>query len=243
MKLRTKLLLATSVTALAVLGVSEWIGYWETMEFLRSHASEISQSGANADSVPLFQNQIEEFASELAMVHAIHAALEVLALVFVLSLFWNRMVLRPICGILNQMNRLGRTESFDPVGVDRKDEIGEMTAEINRLGVRLAGTLRQATAESEFATLARLGQNLVRRVSVANDQLATALTVISAAHRRGEPSPETAIRSLQSVWDRLATIPNQLESEFDRRLEQRCFEAAHSSIVGSSDTVNEERVR
>jgi methyl-accepting chemotaxis protein len=237
MKLRTKLLLATSATALAVLGVSEWIGYWETMDFLRSHTLEMGQSSASTDSLPQFQDQIEGFAKQLAIIHATHAALEVAALVLVLSLFWNRMVLKPIRGILNQMNRLGHSERFDPISLDREDEIGEMTIEINRLGVQLAGQLRQVAAESEFVTLARLGQNLVRRVSVANEQVAAALTMISVAHRRGEPPPELAVRSLQSVWDRLATIPNQLETEFDKRLDQRRSEAAHSSIVGSSNAV------
>ena len=237
MKLRTKLLLATSATALAVLGVSEWIGYWETMGFLRSHALEMGQSGTSTDSLPQFQVQIEAFAKQLAIIHATHAALEVAALVLVLSLFWNRMVLKPIRCILNQMNRLGHSERFDHISLDREDEIGEMTIEINRLGVQLAGQLRQVAAESEFVTLARLGQNLVRRVSVANDQLAAALIMINAAHRRGEPPPEPAVRSLQSVWDRLAAIPAQLETEFDTRLDQRRSEAAQRNVVGSSDAV------
>jgi hypothetical protein len=98
------------------------------------------------------------------------------------------------------------------------DEFRRMFLEVDQLGDRLTSALRDAQAARELSTTTLLARTAVRKMEVAQDQLASALTAIAAAERRHEVPPEKAVRSLESVLHRLATISREFDSVPDQTL-------------------------
>lgn len=233
MKLRTKLLLATTVTALAVLGISEWLSYQETIGFLRTHLAEMSQTrSAHVDAQSL-EAGVAALSGRLIWIHLGHAALEALALVIVLTLFWNKFVLRPIGKILDQMNAMGHSVTCRALPVDREDELGQMAGELNRLGGNLSTALEHAATASELASLALMGRTLIRKVLTVRDQLAPALRAVAQAHKDGTAPPDSAVASLEIVLERLSSLPDVFEEEFEKRLDERGRRPAQPPFVES----------
>lgn len=217
MKLRTKLLIATTATAMTVLGISEWFGYQHTIGFLEGHAA-LMEHSSGVGGAALFRRNLEAFASRLVALRILHAAAQVAALVLVLSLFWSRLVLKPLRALLDQINLVGDARGSAITGTPATDEFRRMFLEVDQLEDRLTNALREAQAAREFSTTALLARTAVRKMEVAQDQLASALTAIAAAERRHEAPPEKAVRSLESVLHRLATISREFDSVPDQGL-------------------------
>ena len=93
-----------------------------------------------------------------------------------------------------------------------------MFLEVDQLGDRLTSALHEAQAATELSTTALLARTAVRKMEVAQDQLASALTAIASAERRHEAPPEKAVRSLESVLHRLSTISREFGSGPDQGL-------------------------
>ena len=218
MKLRTKLLIATTATAMTVLGISEWFGYQHTIGFLEGHAALMEHSSGTGGAVA-FRRNLEAFASRLVALHVLHAAAQVAALVLVLSLFWSRLVLKPLRALLEQINRIEDAPGGSTIaGTPATDEFRRMFLEVDQLGDRLTSALHEAQAATELSTTALLARTAVRKMEVAQDQLASALTAIASAERRHEAPPEKAVRSLESVLHRLSTISREFGSVPDQGL-------------------------
>lgn len=206
MRLRAKLLIATTATAVTVLGISEWVSYQQTIGFLMDHVSQMERSSGVGNAAQ-FGRRVDVFADRLILTHVLHAVAEVAALLLLLNVFWSRLVLRPVRRLLYRINLM-----WDPgcnsnvMGRPMTDELRMMDLGVGQLGDRLTSALRDAKAATELSTLAQLGKAAVRKVEVARDQLAGALTAIAAAERRGEKAPENAIRSMESVLQRLESV-------------------------------------
>jgi len=217
MKLGSKLVLTTTLTALVVLGISEWLSYRETMEFFGSHLVEM-RVDQNTDGASSLERGLATLSERLIWIHLGHAALEALTLVLLLSLFWTRLVLEPIDNILEHMNAMGHSVTCKDITVDREDEFGQVAKELNRLARKLTTTISHVATGSELSTMALIGQTLLRRVSLAQDQLAVASKQVCKAQLDGLAPPASAVERLELVRERLASLPDMFEAEFRKRL-------------------------
>lgn len=238
MKLRTKLLLTTTAAGLLVLGISEWLSYQVTMESFESHLAEMSQrQSAPLTSVRSFGERKAALSQTLIWIHVGHAALAILALVVVLSLFWSRFILSPIRKILDHMNSMGRSVTCRELSLDREDEIGQLASELNRLRGKLATAMDHAATASELAALALIGQTLLRNITTARDQLAKSVEAIAKARKDASFPPDTAVASLDIVLERLSSLPQLFEEEFEKRLGERRRELRRAKAPGRMETV------
>jgi methyl-accepting chemotaxis protein len=235
-------MLVTTATALAVLGFSEWLSYHETMGFFGTHLTERS-TNQNVGDMWSVERELTALGERLIWIHLGHAALEVLALVIVLNIFWSKLVLKPIGNILDQMNAMGHSVACGDVVVNRDDELGQMAGELNRLGRKLTATLNHVATGSELSSLALIGQMLIRKVTLAKDQLTVALKEVSQAQTAGLAAPDTAVASLEVVQERLSSLPDLFEEEFRKRLDQLGYEpglraeASRTPVTSASENV------
>jgi HAMP domain-containing protein len=229
MKLRTKLLLASSAIVLVVLAVSEWFGYHLTSLFLTTHeakmASELSHGSHGAALAELQQGSHALFV-RLAALHFFHAAFTVLALILALNALWNRTVLRPLADLLRHISYMRRGTWKTPVPVHSRDEIGELTEAFNELGGQLTLTVQQFGSASKLSAMALLGQSMVRRVLSATEILRTAMEAADMNNCTAGVNWRPEQARLQLVLKLLDEIPEQLEKEFQRELEQHSHRAA-----------------
>lgn len=234
MKLRTKLLLASSAIVLVVLAVSELLGYHLTSLFLTAHeakmASELNHGSHGAALSELQQGSHALFV-RLAALHFFHAVFTVIALVLALNALWNRTVLRPLADLLQHINYMRRGTWKTPVPVRSRDEIGKLTEAFNELGGQLTLTVQQFGSASKLSAMALLGQSMVRRVISATEILRKALEAADVKNGTAGANwgPEQA--RLQLVLKLLDEIPEQLEKEFQRELEQHSNRAASQEGV------------
>lgn len=234
MRLRTKLLLASSAIVLVVLGISEWIGYHQMSIFLTAHATKMETefSHENHGSALMeLQHGSQTLFFRLAALHLFHAAFTVIALVLALNALWIRAVLRPLADLLQHINYMRRGTWKTPVPVRSRDEIGELTEAFNELGGQLTLTVQQFGSASKLSAMALLGQSMVRRVLSATEILRTAM---EAADMNNCPAgvnwgPEQA--RLQLVLKLLDEIPEHLEQEFQRELKHHSHRAASPDIA------------
>jgi methyl-accepting chemotaxis protein len=231
MKLLTKLLISTIATVVLITAVSEWLSHRTTMRFLDGHAQEMNHAPASAESSQAFEERARRLGNELTAIHVVHALVAVSSIVVVLTLFWTWMVIRPIQAILDQMNRLSRCVSYKHLEPRCLDEIGQMAIALNQLGDRLTESLGDAMNASELSALSLLGQTIVRKVTIARDQLATTLTLLSAASRSNVPAPPSTATTLAAVIDRLDAISEHFEHEFDKRLREKRTQAMRDAYT------------
>jgi methyl-accepting chemotaxis protein len=231
MKLLTKLLISTIATVVLITAVSEWLSHRTTMRFLDGHAQEMNHAPASAESSQPFEERARRLGNELTAIHVVHALVAVSSIVVVLTLFWTWMVIRPIQAILDQMNRLSRCVSYKHLEPRCLDEIGQMAIALNQLGDRLTESLGDAMNASELSALSLLGQTIVRKVTIARDQLATTLTLLSAASRSNVPAPPSTATTLAAVIDRLGAISEHFEHEFDKRLREKRTQAMRDAYT------------
>ncbi|MBI5083331.1 MAG: HAMP domain-containing protein [Acidobacteria bacterium] len=221
MKLRTKLLLASSAIVLVVLAVSEWLGYRLTSLFLTAHeakmASELDHGSHGAALAELEQGSHALFV-RLAALHFFHAAFTVIALVLALNALWTRTVLRPLADLLQHINYMRRGTWKTPVPVHSRDEIGELTEAFNELGGQLTLTVHQFAAASKLSAMALLGQSLVTKVRSATELLRAAEAAPGDRNLDVSPATDPKHASVALAIKILNEIPALFEQEFKRQL-------------------------
>ena len=218
MKLKTQLLLATTLTVLLVLAVSEWLSYQRTATFLREHESQMRTEQDHAALVTTMRIEKQHLLTSLASLHLIHAAVTVLALAVVLNALWYRLFVRRLEVLLRHINamRLGTWAATIPV--EREDEIGQLSRAFNELGAQLTMTVQQFAAASKLSGMALVGRSLVRKILLIKDHLEAVNGMLDLAKGDGREIPEPALHNLKSIIASLRQIPAEFEAEFDRQL-------------------------
>jgi HAMP domain-containing protein len=227
MRLRTKLLLASSAIVLVILGLSEWIGYRQTSVFLTAHAKQMETEFGHAshgDALKELRHGSEILFVRLATLHSFHAAFTVVALVLALNALWNRAVLRPLSELLEHLNYMRRGTWNTPVPVRNRDEIGELTQAFNELGGQLTLTVQQFGSASKLSAMALLGQSMVRKVLSASEILRASLAEVEI--NNGFAGVTERAR-LQLVLKLLDEIPEQFEKEFKREMDHHSQQASN----------------
>jgi HAMP domain-containing protein len=227
MRLKKKLLLASSAIVLVILSLSEWIGYRQTSVFLTAHAKKMETEYGHAGhgaSLKELQEGSEILFVRLATLHSFHAALTLVALVLALNALWNRAVLRPLSELLEHMNYMRRGTWKTPVPVRNRDEIGELTEAFNELGEQLTLTVQQFGSASKLSAMALLGQSMVRKVFSASEILRAA---VAEGQINSASAGVTEWARLQLVLKLLDEIPDQFEKEFKREMDHHSQRASN----------------
>ncbi len=220
MRLKTKLLLASSAIVLIVLTLSEWIGYRQTSQFLNGHemrmASEMNHGAVLAD----LQQGRQALLLRSATLHTFHGIITIIALILALNALWSRTVLRPLADLLRHINYMRRGSWGTPVPVRSKDEIGELTEAFNELGGQLTLTVHQFAAASKLSALALLGQSLVKKVVSAAELVRAAQIGLDRHSEDSEDATSRECARLQRAVKLLEEIPLLFDAEFQRELSQ-----------------------
>ncbi len=218
MKLKTKLLLASSAIVLVVLGLSEWIGYHQMSQFLSGHemrmASEMNHGAILAD----LQQGRQDLFVRLATLHTFHGVITIIALILALNALWSRTVLRPLADLLHHINFMRRGNWGTGVPVRSKDEIGELTEAFNELGEQLTLTVHQFASTSTLSALSLLGQSLVKKAVLASDLLRAAKGGIECEQGQAEAATEAERARWELAIKMVEEIPVLFEAEFQRQL-------------------------
>ena len=237
MKLKTSLCLATGLTILVILGLSEWLSYLQMADFLKDHAALMDAQTNRTNLVANLRQGREALFARLALLHIVHAAVTVLALVVVVNILCNRIVLAPLQDLLRHINYMGRGTWKAAIAIRRKDEIGQLTQAFNDLGEQLTLTVQQFAAASKLSVMALLGQDLVRRVMKARNLLQVTEGLLRTAREHHEALPEKAITSLEGAIERLEGVPVRFDEEFDRQFGLHSAPAASKPGGVSCDQV------
>lgn len=220
MRLKTKLLLASSAIVLVVLTLSEWIGYRQMSQFLSGHelrmASEMNHGAVLAD----LQQGRQALLLRLATLHTFHMIITISALILALNVLWSRTVLRPLTDLLRHINYMRRGSWGTPVPVRSKDEIGELTEAFNELGGQLTLTVHQFASTSKLSAMALLGRSLVKKVISVADLVRATETALSRHSWNSEAATEPECARLQHAVKLLEEIPLLFDAEFQRELSQ-----------------------
>ncbi len=240
MKLKTKVLLASSLVVLGVLGTAEWIGFRQTSLFLNAHETNMATEMNHGLALAELRQGGQVLLSRLATLHLIHGILTVTALVVALNMVWSRTVLGPLTELLRHYQLYEARKLALPV---RRDEIGELTAAFNDLGGQLTMTVHQFAATSKLSGMALFGTVTGEKggggrrshTRVPNATWAAAKSALTT--RTGAPStsqPSTGRRSL-CCSSRSFSV-NSTCSRFDRlRVRQvagrqgRCCRSPHGT--------------
>ncbi len=226
MKLKTKLLLASSAIVLVVLSLSEWISFHQMSQFLSGHemrmASEMNHGAVLAD----LQQGRQALLLRSATLHTIHGIVTIIALILALNALWSRTVLRPLADLLRHINYMRRGSWGTPVPVRSKDEIGELTEAFNELGGQLTLTVHQFAAASKLSAMALLGQSLVKTVVSAAEIVRAAQIGLDRRSGDSEDATGTESARLQRAVKLLEEIPLLFDAEFERELTQYSASAA-----------------
>ena len=126
MKLKTRLLLATTLTVLVILGAAEWLNYVSMAGFLNGHEAEMERVRDHTSLVAGLERSKHNLLRSLLLLHLAHACLTVLGLIGVLHLLWWRLFLRPLEQLLQHIHAMGLGTWTDPIVVQRHDEIGDL---------------------------------------------------------------------------------------------------------------------
>jgi HAMP domain-containing protein len=241
MKLKSRLLLASSLTVLLVLAVSEWLSYRHTATFFGEHEAQMRTESDHAALVSSLRIDRHNLLASLASLHVIHAAVTVIALALVLNFMWYRLFIRPLELLLRHINfmRLGTWSTIIPVV--REDEIGQLTRAFNELGTQLTVTVEQFAVASKLSAMALLGQGLVKKMVLLKDHLEAVTGMLELARDEHHEVPEPALHNLKSMIRTLQEIPAEFEAEFARQLGRQSERtAAGSSSPQPEDMAGEQ---
>lgn len=218
MKLKTKLLLASSLIVLVVLGLSEGIGYRMTSQFLSEHevrmASEMNHGTVLGD---LRQGR-QALLVNLTTLHTFHGIFTIIALILALNTLWSRTVLGPLNDLLCHINYMRRGNWETPVPVRSKDEIGELTEAFNELGGQLTLTVHQYGTTSKLSAMALLGQSMVKKALSAAELLRASEDQIKSTRGFEESATDPELASLQLAIQMVEEIPLLFDAEFQHQL-------------------------
>jgi HAMP domain-containing protein len=218
MKLKTKLLLASSAIVLVVLGLSEWIGYYQMSQFLSGHEMRMASEMDHGTALTDLRQGRQALLVRLSTLHMFHGIFTIIALILALNALWSRTVLRPLADLLRHINYMGRGNWTTPVPVRSKDEIGELTQAFNELGGKLTLAVHQFASASKLAALSLLGQSLVKKAVLASDLLRASEARIECDHEQGEAASEAKRARVQLAIKTLEEIPVLFDAEFQREL-------------------------
>lgn len=123
MKLKTQLLLATSITVLVILGASEWLNYRHVATFVNGHEAVMKEGGDHGWMIAVLEQGRRTFFGDLLFLHLTHAFLTVLGLVAVLHVLWWRLFLRPLDRILEHIRTMALGAWTNPIPIERSDEL------------------------------------------------------------------------------------------------------------------------
>lgn len=235
MKLKSRLLLASTVTVLLVLAVSEWFSYRHTATFLRQHEFQMRTERDPAALVNSLRVERHHLLASLASLHVIHAVVAVLALAIVLNILWYRLFIRRLELLLRNINamRLGTWSGTMPV--EREDEIGQLSRAFNELGAQLTLTVQQFAAASKLSAMALLGHGLVRKITLFKDHLEAVTGMLDVAREEGREIPEPVVDNLKSMVRELKEIPAAFEADFARQLGQHSAPASPASRLAQPE--------
>lgn len=226
MKLKTKVLLASSLVVLGVLGTAEWIGFRQTSLFLNAHETNMATEMNHGLALAELRQGGQALLSRLATLHLIHGILTVTALVGALNMVWRRTVLGPLTELLRHINYMRRGNWHTAVPVRSRDEIGELTAAFNDLGGQLTMTVHQFAATSKLSGMALLGQSLARKAVAAADLIRASEPNVGSR----EVCVDDANRArLDLAAKLLDEIPVLFEQEFQRELNLHSIRPAPGS--------------
>ncbi len=217
MTLRWRLVLITSAVVLVLFGISEWLSFRQTAALLAEHEAILMETADhNVALAKLRATRSRMFASVTAWRLA-HALLTLIISVAVLNYIWYRVFYRPIGRLLAQINVMGRGTWKSALPVDRKDEIGELTAAFNGLGQELNSTFRHISSSSRLSAMALLGHGLLREVNVARGEILAATETLREENPRRGPA-RSAIIQLKAVNARLERLENKFQVDFDHEV-------------------------
>lgn len=219
MKLKTRLLLATTLTVLVILAASEWLNYVSTTGFLNGHEADMVRVRDHTSLVTGLDRSKHDLFKRLVLLHLAHACLTVLGLIGVLHILWWRVFLRPLEQLLRHIHAMGLGTWTDPICVERHDEIGDLIKAFNALGDQIAASVQQVSATSRLSAMALLGGRIVRKTVVARDHVRAIQQMLEGARRQGGTIPEQAIANLTTIAGDLDEIANQFEAEFAHEFE------------------------
>ena len=166
------------------------------------------------------QSEKRRLSSTLLWLHVLHAGAVVVGLVVVLSLTWNRLVIRRLQILLRHIHSMERGTWTKDVAVQNDDEIGQLAHAFNRLGEQLSVTLNQSAGAERLAALALLGQRVVRRVCVALDQMYAVTAVLRLKGLSEDRSADPVVDSLKVIIRLLEQVPAEFEAEFSRQFQE-----------------------
>lgn len=238
MRLKSRLLLASTVTVLVVLAVSDWLSYQHTATFLRQHEFRMRTEPDPVALVNSLQIERHHLLASLASLHLIHAAVTVLALAIVLNILWYRLFIRRLELLLRNINsmRLGTWSGTMPV--EREDEIGQLSRAFNELGSQLTLTVHQFAAASKLSAMALLGHGLVRKIILFKDHLEAVTGMLDLAREEHREIPEAAVDNLKSMIRELKDVPAEFEADFARQLGRHSAPATPASTSRQSEDMD-----
>lgn len=214
MKLKTRLLLATSLTVLVVLGASELLNYFNVASFVNGHETAMAQVGHHSSLVAELARGKHDLFRRLIWLHAVHACLTVLGLIGVLHILWWRLFLRPLDCLLTHVHAMGLGTWTDPIPLERSDEIGDVIKAFNALGDQLAASVQQIAGTSRLSAIALLGGRVVRKTTLVRDHVGALELILATARNEGCAIPEAVIPNLAAISSELERIRDEFEALF-----------------------------
>ncbi len=219
MTLKARLCLSTSAVVLVLFGVSEWLSYQQTSQFLAEHEKLLEETGAEAALAAIRIEKDTMFRSVTA-VRLIHAVATVLVSVLLLNALWYKMMLRPLNRLLSHVNIMKRGTWENPIPVRRDDEMGQLVEAFNDLGKQLTLTVHQYAAASKLAALSLIGQRMIRRIRLAADHMENTGTLLEVSRSHGLSVPGSAIKNLELAARDLRDLETEFEIEFNNQLKR-----------------------
>lgn len=226
MKLKTRLLFATTFTVLVILGASEWLNYVSVVSFLNGHEVAMERVRDQTSLVTGLERSKHDLVRKLVLLHLAHACLTVLGLIGILHILWWRMFLRPLERLLQHVHAMGLGTWTDPIRVERPDEIGDLITAFNALGDQIAASVQQVSATSRLSAMALLGNRIVRKTAVVRDHVRAIQLMLEAARQEGGTIPEPAMANLTTIAGDLDEIASQFEAEFAHEFESHSVPAS-----------------
>jgi methyl-accepting chemotaxis protein len=209
--------LVTSAVVLILFGISEWLSYRQTTALLAQHEAILVETADHTVALEKLRATRSNMFRSVTTVRMIHAALTLIISVVVLNYVWYRVIYRPVCLLLTQINIMGRGTWKCALPVDRNDEIGQLTSAFNGLGKELTSTFRHISTSSRLSALALIGNRLVQEVNIARGGILEATQTLQTINHHDGPTL-SAICKLNSVHSKLELLEKQFQSDFDHEV-------------------------